>query len=542
MSRILMSTIYLQGSDTMYYELPHLDPEKILEYLRKSRSDDPLMSVEDVLKKHESILSEWTGRNIGQPIPENNIYREVVSGETIDDRPEMLKLLKRIESPQIKAILTVEVQRLSRGDLEDAGRLIKLLRYTNTLVITPSKTYNLQDEYDRDIFERELKRGNEFLEYQKRIMGRGRILSVKQGHYIGSVAPYGYDKVFVNEGKRKVPTLAINKSEGPVVTMIYDLYCSQYLGYSKIAKYLDQLCIKPRKAKHWTPAMIRDILCNPVYVGKVFWMRRRNINVIENGEVILTRPVSKDGDFILCDGIHPHIIDDSVFHAAQERTGKNARVTSAREQRNALAGLLYCDCGKAMSYRTYKKNGISKSAPRLLCDDQTYCGMASSLYNDVVNMVCDLLRQSINDFEIKIDNNSPDVVDFYQMQLHNLEERLTELKRKEINLWDKYSEEGMPKEIFDNLHEKVLSEKKEIEQNITTLRNTMPNPVYYKEKIQTFSEALEALSNPDVPASVQNTLLKACIDRITYKRDRAPRTSDGSWQNGNISLEVKLNI
>ncbi len=526
----------------MYYELPHLEPEEILEYLRKSRSDDPLMSVEDVLKKHESILSEWTERNIGQPIPENNIYREVVSGETIDDRPEMLKLLKRIESPQIKAILTVEVQRLSRGDLEDAGRLIKLLRYTNTLVITPSKTYNLQDEYDRDIFERELKRGNEFLEYQKRIMGRGRLLSVKQGHYIGSVAPYGYDKVFVNEGKRKVPTLAINKSEGPVVTMIYDLYCSQYLGYSKIAKYLDQLCIKPRKAKHWTPAMIRDILCNPVYVGKVFWMRRRNINVIENGEVILTRPVSKDGDFILCDGIHPHLIDDSVFHAAQERTGKNARVTSAREQRNALAGLLYCDCGKAMSYRTYKKNGISKSAPRLLCDDQTYCGMASSLYNDVVNMVCDILRQSINDFEIKIDNNSPDVVDFYQVQLHNLEERLTELKRKEINLWDKYSEEGMPKEIFDSLHEKVLSEKKEIEQNITTLRNAMPNPVYYKEKIQTFSEALEALSNPDVPASIQNSLLKACIERITYKRERAPRTSNGSWQNGNISLEVKLNI
>lgn len=64
--------------------------------------------------------------------------------------------------------MVVDVQRLSRGDLEDCGRLIKLLRYTGTKVITPQKIYDLDDEYDRDAFERELKRGNEYLEYFKR--------------------------------------------------------------------------------------------------------------------------------------------------------------------------------------------------------------------------------------------------------------------------------------------------------------------------------------------------------------------------------------
>jgi hypothetical protein len=123
------------------------------------------------------------------------------------------KVLKQIESPKIKAILIVEVQRLSRGDLEDAGRLIKLLRYTNTLVITQPKTYDLRDEYDRDAFERELKRGNEFLEYQKKIMNRGTLLSVSQGNYVGSIPPYGYNKVWITEGKRKCPTLAINTEQ-----------------------------------------------------------------------------------------------------------------------------------------------------------------------------------------------------------------------------------------------------------------------------------------------------------------------------------------
>ena len=107
-----------------------LSKDEILEYLRKSRSDDALLTVEEVLEKHETILDEWAERNLGGKIPEENKFREVVSGETIDDRPEMKRILQLIESPRIKAILVVEVQRLSRGDLEDAGRLIKLLRPT----------------------------------------------------------------------------------------------------------------------------------------------------------------------------------------------------------------------------------------------------------------------------------------------------------------------------------------------------------------------------------------------------------------------------
>ena len=97
----------------MWREYPHFKPDELLEYLRKSRSDDPMLSVEEVLQKHEYILNEWVDRNLDAPIPIENIYREVVSGETIEGRPEMRKLLKRIESPKVKAVLVVEVQRLS---------------------------------------------------------------------------------------------------------------------------------------------------------------------------------------------------------------------------------------------------------------------------------------------------------------------------------------------------------------------------------------------------------------------------------------------
>ena len=191
------------------WNLPPMKPDGIILYLRKSRTDDPILSVEEVLAKHEQMLDEWVERNLpglGR-VPEENRYREVVSGETLDSRPKVQEVLRRIESPRIKAVLIVEPQRLSRGDLEDIGRLVKLLRYSNTLVLTLQYSYDLRDERDRDAFERELKRGNEFLEYTKRIMYNGRLLSVENGNFIGNTAPYGYRKNQIKEGKKKTFTL-----------------------------------------------------------------------------------------------------------------------------------------------------------------------------------------------------------------------------------------------------------------------------------------------------------------------------------------------
>ena len=62
-------------------------------YLRKSRQDNPDESVEEVLAKHESILQEWAMRELGREIPEECIYREVVSGESIAERVRTLTSL-----------------------------------------------------------------------------------------------------------------------------------------------------------------------------------------------------------------------------------------------------------------------------------------------------------------------------------------------------------------------------------------------------------------------------------------------------------------
>ena len=67
-------------------------PDEIIAYLRKSRADDPLLTVEEVLARHEAILDGWAERNLGAKVTEK--YREVCSGETIADRPEILPWLE----------------------------------------------------------------------------------------------------------------------------------------------------------------------------------------------------------------------------------------------------------------------------------------------------------------------------------------------------------------------------------------------------------------------------------------------------------------
>ena len=511
--------------------------DETLNYLRKSRFDDPLLSVDEVLSKHDAMLDETALKLFGEVVPEENKFREIVSGETIQARPEMQRLLRMIEKPNVKAILTVEVQRLSRGDLEDAGRLIKLLRFTNTLVITPQKIYDLQDEYDRDAFERELKRGNEYLEYTKKIMGNGRLLSVSQGNFIGSVPPYGYDKDFIVDGRKRYPTLKINEAEAEVVRMIFDMYVNEDMGMISIAHRLNALGIKPRKSELWSNAAIKDILYNVHYIGKIKWNYRKTVVVVEDGEIRKTSPKSKEGEYYIFDGKHPAIIDDELFEKAKEKQGKNHRSKGTTKVRNPLASLVFCQCGRAMSYRTYLRNGAERSAPRLLCDNQAYCHTSSVTFDEMMDKVMEVLKNCIDDFEIRLQDNNDSALERHNALINRLENKLEELKKKELSQWEKYAEEGMPKHIFVTLNEKVQKEKEDVKQALKEAHASTPSTTDYEEKIRRFKDAVDGLNDPTISAQKKNALLKACIERIEYTRPKSDR-----WNQQPFTIDVKLKV
>ena len=547
----------------------NLTPEEVLDYLRKSQSDDPLLTVQEVLAKHEAILDEWAEKHLGGKVPEENKFREVVSGETLKERPEINKVLRLIESPKYKAVKIVEPQRLTRGDLEDIGRLMKLLKLTNTLVITPERIYDLRDEYDWNAFEAELKRGNDYLKYTKKILNRGRLLSVSQGNYIGSIAPYGFNKTTVMDGKRKCPTLEENKEQADVVRMIFDMYVNQDMGRPSICYRLDELGIKPPKGERWSPAGLKDLLENVHYIGKVKWNWRKTIDIVEDGEIRRSSQKSKVGEYLIYEGRHDGIIPEELFIAAREKQGRNHRAKPSTKVRNPLASLLFCKCGRAMSLRFYKnKDGSERAPARLLCDGQKYCKSGSVPYEEMLDRVCSILEQCIEDFEIRISNDAGDSAKLHAQLIKNLERKMKDLQARELAQWEKQSDpdpsQRMPPEIFKQLNEKLLKEKDEIQQALCKAYESMPEPVDYEERVKKFRDALNALKDPDVDAQTKNRLLKACIERIDYSRDKperiksqqvryydkeqkktrhkSPLNTGGNWTSPPIELDVKLKV
>ena len=554
----------------MYYNLPpDITPEELLEYLRKSRSDDPTMTVEEVLEKHERQLNEWAERNLGRKIPEENKFREVGSGETIDSRPEIQKVLKMIESPKIKGVLIKEVSRLGRPSLKEIGILSELFQYSNTLIITPERVFDLRNKYDKDAFEREMMRGNEYLEYFKEIQQNGRLASVSAGNFIGSIPPYGYDKIWVVEGKKKCPTLQIKEDEATVVRMIFDMYVNQNIGVYNIGYKLDELNIKPPRNKYWSVDTIRDMLANEHYIGKVRWNWRKTITIVENGEVKKKRPTSKIGEYLVYDGKHEAIITEELFNAAVAKIGSNPRSKPSTKLRNPLAGILYCQCGRAMSMRTYKKpDGSERSAPRYLCDAQVRCGSGSCSCDELLERVSDILKECIADFEVRIKSKAGDSAKLHLQLIKKLEKQIKDINARELSQWEQQSHpdpsQRMPAEIFKQLNERLLKEKEEVQQALCKAYESMPEPVDYEEKISTFQKALDALNNPNADIENTNFLLKKCFERIKYTREKpqriksqqvryydketkrtrwkSPLNTGGNWTSPTIDLDVKLNV
>jgi hypothetical protein len=333
---------------------------KIIIYLRKSREEmsDFKQTTEETLARHEEILQKWAKANLGYEIPEEHIFREVVSGETIEDRPEFKTVLNLINNGDVDGLLVVEPERTTRGDLIDCGTVIRSLEITKTLCITPMKIYNLNNEFDKRLFKDQLLKGNEYLEYSKKIMKRGKDLSAEQGKFLGSVAPYGYDRIKCAElgvGDKKGWTLKPNEN-ADIIKMIFNM-SEEGIGVDRIAKHLKNIDAPKPHNTTWKESAIKCILNNEVYYGMIVWGRTKIVTKLING-VPVKKSVKQD-NYNLYQGLHKGIITKEQFDNVQK--GLEARyknpVPKGEIFKNPLAGFCKCGkCGKAMVQNSHNGN------------------------------------------------------------------------------------------------------------------------------------------------------------------------------------------
>lgn len=356
----LKEGVYFSMNMITAYELSKISVEDILIYLRKSRAERN-ETVEEVLARHERILQDFAVETFGEKIPEKNIYREVVSGETLDERCEIKKVFTRLEDEEnIKGMLVVEPQRVSRGDMSDCGRVVNILKYSNTLCITITKTYDLNNKFDKELFEAQLLQGNKYLEYHKEIMDRGKNLSIREGKYVASTPPYGYDRKALDRGFMLVK----NKEEAPVVESIFNLFVDEDLSTHEIANYLNKHHIRGVKKELWDYEMVRRILKHEVYYGSLTWGKRPVIRKLINGEINKIRVTSDD--YMLVRGMQEAIVSKDKWDIAQEKIKNNKhRHGTSKELKNPIAGLVFCKkCGYSLVRVKNRREGKKRKQVR----------------------------------------------------------------------------------------------------------------------------------------------------------------------------------
>ncbi len=235
----------------------------------------------------------------------------------------------------------------------------------------------------------------------------GRIQKAREGKWNGGFAPYGYK---LTDGN-----LVINEQEAEAIRIIYKQYVNTDMGANGIAKYLEDHGIRKIQRQNgktplFTASLIRMILKNPVYCGKIAYGRRKKEKV--HGTRNDYHLVEQD-NYLLVDGRHEPIVSEELWQSAQVKilaqskkyehinTGKDSKV-------HLLSGIVKCPvCGTGM----YANKSIKHKADGTRYKEFFYYGckhrkMQRGYKCDYKKQISEeLLDNSISEIIIKLVSN-----------------------------------------------------------------------------------------------------------------------------------------
>lgn len=496
-------------------------------YLRKSRQDNPEETVEEVLSKHETMLQEHAERELGHRIPEANIYREVVSGESIAERTEIQKVLARLEDPNVAGVLVRDASRLSRGDLSDCARIIDNFRFTKTLVSTMMMTYDLNNKMERKFFQDELLRGNDYLEYTKEILFAGRVAAVKRGYYVTGRPPFGYDRIRLDKGW----SLKENDN-ADTVRLIFDLYVKQGYTPGGVARHLNDMCVAAPKGGEWSRMSVKNILTNIHYAGKVRYNEVKRTIVVQHGERVMRYLTQPEDEVIVAEGKHKEIIPMETYLAAQENIKNAPRVKIENELANLFAGVLRCKCGRAMTYHAREK----RSTARYVCPRRPRCQKMVRAAELEPLILETLENAELPALKHKLKSGAGDSVQIQKRRLEKLAKQMADYRVQEDKQYEFLETGKYTQEVFDRRNAALRKKMDDCDLEMQKTRAAMPKNVDYAAAVVRLEEAIEALKDEDMDITIRNRKLRSILKNVTC------HATDLGYRNTAITLEILLRL
>lgn len=474
-------------------------------YLRKSRGDPEDESIDVTLAKHREILFDFAKRS---KLPVSEIYFEVVSGDGLFVRPQMLRLIADIEKDMFSGVICMDIDRLGRVDTKDRGIILDTFKEHNTKIITPSKTYDLSDEIDEFSTEMQMLFARQELKKITKRMRIGINKTVSDGWHVGE-PPFGYRRAYID----KKPTLEIYEEEAKVIRMVFDMYVNKHIGTEIIARSLNNMGYAPRKNTHFSRTTIQFYLANPIYIGQIVYNKRKRIKkklpTDKNRSVL-----NPENEWIVVQGKFPPIIDKALFEEAQMiKSQKTHPPAFTGDIRNPLAGLVRCSvCGQKMMRQTSKK-----TPPRLLCNTVGCCH--STLIENVEAVVFEELKYALENAKVKSKrpSNIQDKLISLKCTLADLKKRKKKLSEQMDNLYDLLEQGIYDIKLFTERNKTLTDKQNSLEISIADIERQLKvvdiQPL--RESLIPLAEHLICGYDTFSPAE-RNSIYKKLIDYIDY--------------------------
>ncbi|WP_321993472.1 recombinase family protein [Clostridium butyricum] len=395
-----------------------------------------------------------------------------ISGKSIKARPAMKEMLKDVADKKFDMVITWKINRIARNTLE-LLQIVDLLEKNS--IVFKSYTENFETETPSGKFALqmlgavgELERGQIAQNVKLGCMSRA-----KEGRWGGNVV-LGYDlkeRGNSTNKKRRDTILVVNDNEAEIIRTIFTLY-SQGKGYKAITNYLNKFGYKTKKGNPFGVIAVKNILMNPVYVGKIRynrlqnWSEKRRRNVNPNP--------------ILVDGIHEPIIEQELWDKVQSMLeASKGRPSRIYDGEYPLTGILKCPvCGAGMVImRTSakRKDGTKRRNVYYCCGAWKNKGSAVCHSNAirvdkaneyVFGKLSELLNNDklVRDIVNNINSTRKAMVDPSKDELGKIAKELDKIRSKKKKLFEAYEKEIISKDDFKvrvselKEREKVLQE------------------------------------------------------------------------------------
>jgi site-specific DNA recombinase len=267
----------------------------------------------------------------------------------------------------------------------------------------------------------------------------------KMGKWNGGIV-LGYRSVKYGQDKEKT-RLEIIEEEAEIVRMIFQLYASGR-GLRSLVNHINQLGYKTKKGNMFAIATIKEILQNPIYIGKIRYNRMQNWNE--------KRRKGKNANPIIVDGEHDPIIGIDLWNKVQkiykEKSQKPIRNFSGSYP---LTGLLKCpECGASMvagETKKIRKDGTYNVHKYYFCGNWRNKGIAACHSNGirkekieeiVFNKINEVLydKPILEDLVININKKSKEIIKPLENQLSHIEKELRTLEIKKSKVFELYED------------------------------------------------------------------------------------------------------